>query len=45
MQLIKGYYLLHLLAVSRSIWFKKKRLSWIIDKHKVILDEFRKGII
>jgi len=43
LRLIRGYYLLHLLAVSRSIWFKKKRLGWIIDKHKEILDEFKKG--
>ncbi|PIO07187.1 hypothetical protein COU59_03530 [Candidatus Pacearchaeota archaeon CG10_big_fil_rev_8_21_14_0_10_34_12] len=41
LKLIRGYYLLHLLAVTRSLWFKQKRLGWIIDKHKEILDEFR----
>lgn len=39
--LIKGYFLLHLLAVSRTIWFKKPRLSWILDEHKIILDKFK----
>lgn len=43
MKLIKGYFLLHLLAVSRTIWFKKKRLNWILDEHKSILDEFKQG--
>jgi len=43
LKLIKGYFLLHLLAVSRTIWFRKKRLGWIIKEHKKILDEFRKG--
>lgn len=42
LKLIRGYYLLHLLAVSRSIWFKRRRLGWIIEKHKEILDEFKK---
>lgn len=42
LKLIKGYYLLHLLAVTRSIWFKQKRLGWIIVKHKQILDESKK---
>ncbi|MDD4877616.1 MAG: aminoglycoside phosphotransferase family protein [Candidatus Nanoarchaeia archaeon] len=42
MKLIKGYFLLHLLAVSRTIWFKQNRLGWIIDEHKLILDEFRR---
>lgn len=41
LKLIRGYYLLHLLAVTRNIWFKQKRLGWIIDKHKKILDEFK----
>ena len=45
MKLIKGYFLLHLLAVSRSVWFKQKRLGWIIDEHKLIIDEFKKGNI
>ena len=43
LKLIKGYFLLHLLAVSRTIWFRKKRLSWIIEKHKKILGDFKKG--
>jgi len=42
LKLIRGYYLLHLLAVTRSLWFKQKRLGWIIDRHKEILDEFVK---
>jgi len=42
LKLIRGYYLLHLLAVTRSLWFKQKRLGWIIDRHKEILDEFIK---
>jgi len=42
LKLIRGYYLLHLLAVTRSIWFKQKSLGWIIDRHKEILDEFKK---
>ena len=41
LKLIKGYYLLHLLAVSRTIWFRQKRLSWIIDRHKEILEELK----
>lgn len=43
--LIRGYFLLHLLAVSRTIWFKKKRLGWIIKEHENILDEFKRGLI
>ncbi|MAG79217.1 hypothetical protein CMI40_02475 [Candidatus Pacearchaeota archaeon] len=39
LKLIKGYFLLHLLAVSRTIWFRQKRLRWIIDKHKQIIKE------
>jgi hypothetical protein len=39
LKMIKGYSLLHLLAVSRSIWFKQKRLGWIIEDHKRILNE------
>jgi len=42
LKLIRGYYLLHLLAVTRNLWFKQKRLGWIIEKHKEILDEFTK---
>jgi Ser/Thr protein kinase RdoA (MazF antagonist) len=41
LKLIRGYYLLHLLAVTGSLWFKQERLGWIIDKHKEILDEFK----
>lgn len=41
LKMIRGYYLLHLLAVSRSVWFKKKRLGWIINKHKAIIEEFK----
>jgi hypothetical protein len=40
-ELIRGYFLLHLLAVTRSIWFKQKRLGWIIKKHKLIIDDFK----
>ncbi len=40
--LIRGYFLLHLLAVSRSIWFRQKKFKWIIDKHKQILEEMMK---
>lgn len=43
LKLIKGYFLLHLLAVSRTIWFRQKKLAWIIDKHKQMLDEFKQG--
>ena len=37
--LIRGYFLLHIIAVTRSIWLKKKKLKWIIKEHKKILDE------
>ncbi len=37
-KLIHGYFLLHLLAVTRSIW-KRRKLAWIIREHKLILDE------
>lgn len=43
--LIRGYFLLHLLAVTRTIWNKKKRLGWIIDDHKTILNEFTQNKI
>lgn len=36
--LIKGYALLHLAAVTRSQW-GKKRLQWLIDKHLQMLDK------
>ena len=36
--LIRGYFILHLIAVNRSIW-KKKKLNWIIKEHCKILDE------
>lgn len=38
-KLIEGYELLHILAITRSIWFKQKRLGWIIKKHEKILKE------
>lgn len=38
-EMIRGYEILHLLAVSRTIWFRQKRLGWIITKHKKILRE------
>jgi len=37
--LIRSYCLLHLVAVTRSIWSKKRKLKWIIEEHKKILDE------
>ncbi|HLC78473.1 MAG TPA: aminoglycoside phosphotransferase family protein [Candidatus Nanoarchaeia archaeon] len=37
--LIRGYFLLHLIAVTRSIWSRKRKFGWIISKHKKILDE------
>lgn len=42
LKIIRGYYILHLLAITRSIWFKQKKLGWIVEKHKEILDEFIK---
>ncbi|MDD3263791.1 MAG: aminoglycoside phosphotransferase family protein [Candidatus Nanoarchaeia archaeon] len=44
LELIKGYYLLHILAVTRSIWFKK-RLRWIIDKHIIMINDMIKNDI
>ena len=38
-EIIKEYFLLHLIAVNRSIWKFNKRLSWLIKEHKIILDE------
>ena len=40
--LIEGYEILHILAVTRSIWFKQKRLGWLIKKHKKMLEEILK---
>jgi len=40
--LIKGYEILHILAVSRSVWYKQKRLGWLMDLHKEMLDELLK---
>ncbi len=40
LKLIRGYFILHLLAVSRSIWFKKS-LRWIIDKHIKIIENLK----
>jgi Ser/Thr protein kinase RdoA (MazF antagonist) len=39
LKLIHGYFLLHLLAVTRTIWRRQPRLSWIIEDHKKILDD------
>ena len=39
---IKGYIILHLAAVTRSIWKKQPRLSWIIEKHYIIIEELMK---
>ncbi len=41
--LIMGYFILHLIAVNRSIW-KKKKLDWVIKEHYKILDELMRGI-
>jgi aminoglycoside phosphotransferase (APT) family kinase protein len=41
-QMIKGYTILHLLAISRSIWPKQNKLGWIIDKHIEILKDMKK---
>ena len=41
LKLIRGYFLLHLLAVSRTIWFRQKRLKWLIDEHKNMIEELR----
>lgn len=40
-KIIKGYFLLHLVAVTRSIWDRQPRLSWIINEHKKIIEEFK----
>lgn len=37
-KLIHGYFLLHMIAVTRTIWRKQPRLTWIIEEHKKILD-------
>jgi len=42
LKMIKGYFLLHILAVSRSIWFKQKRLGWLIEEHKKMIKELKK---
>ncbi len=42
LKLIEGYELLHILAITRTIWFRQKRLGWIIKKHKEILKEILK---
>ena len=39
LKLIEGYELLHILAITRTIWFIQKRLGGIIKKHKEILKE------
>lgn len=38
LKLIKGYLILHILAVSRTIWLRKQ-LNWIIKKHKKMIKE------
>lgn len=38
-KLILGYSLLHNVAVTRSIWKKKRRLSWIIKENLKIIKE------
>jgi Ser/Thr protein kinase RdoA (MazF antagonist) len=40
-KLIHGYFLLHLVAVTRNIWGKKK-YNWIFKKHHKMLDEVMK---
>lgn len=42
-KIIHGYFLLHLMAVTRSIWSKQPRLSWIVEEHKKILNEYLKN--
>ena len=42
LKMIQGYLILHLLAVSRTIWRKQKRLKWILKEHKKILKEMLK---
>jgi|TARA_B100002003_G_scaffold162947_1_gene151213 Ser/Thr protein kinase RdoA (MazF antagonist) len=41
LKLIRGYFLLHILAVTRTIWHKQPRLTWIIKDHKKIIKEFK----
>lgn len=41
--IINGYFILHIIAVSRSIW-KKRRLNWIIKEHCKILDSLMRGV-
>lgn len=43
LKLVKGYFILHILAVSRSLWFKKKRLGWILDRHTEMIRELQKN--
>lgn len=40
LRMIDNYMLLHLAAVTRSIWDKQPRLTWIMEEHKDILQEF-----
>ena len=37
--LINGYCLLHLVAVTRSIWPKRRKYNWIVKEHEKMLDE------
>lgn len=41
-RIIRGYSLLHNVAIIRSIWKKKKRLGWIIKKNLKIMREMMK---
>lgn len=38
-KIIDYYYLLHILAVSRTIWLRK-RLRWLRDEHELMLNEY-----
>lgn len=38
-RMVRAYCLLHLLAVSRTIW-NKRRLRWIIEEHERMREEF-----
>ena len=38
-KLIRGYYILFLVAVTRTVWPRQPRLSWIVNDHMKILRE------
>lgn len=44
LKLTRGYFLLHLLAITRTLW-EKDDLAWIIEEHKNILGEFKNDIL